>query len=342
MRGGKILTVYALGMTALPPPPIRQARSLLIGATALWGLSFPLFRGLEIEQSIQAPSVPAPAVAAANTAVRFLCAAIILLPIFGREILTISRREWSQAAGLALFGGLGMFLQLLGLVWTDASVAAFITQLYTLIVPLVVALRDRRWPRLRTVAACLLVLMGLALLSPGFLEHFKLAVGEMLIAVSSFFFAGQIMWVERPRYAANRAGLVTLVMFALMGGLFVIAYPLMGGLPSGLPKLFGSMGAMGLMLTAVLFCTVINFFIMNKWQRWVSATEAGLIYCLEPVFATALAAFLPGIISVAARVNYANEPLGWNLLVGGALIIGATILVATERKPLVEHALSRD
>ena len=73
---------------------------------------------------------------------------------------------------------------------------------------------------------------------------------------------------------------------------------------------------------------------MNRWQRWVSATEAGLIYCLEPVVATVLCAFLPGVISRLAGVAYANEALGWNLLAGGALIIGATVLVATERRQL--------
>ena len=98
---------------------------------------------------------------------------------------------------------------------------------------------------------------------------------------------------------------------------------------------FATPGVVALMAATVLFCTAINFFIMNKWQRWVSATEAGLIYCLEPVIATALAAFLPALISHMAGVTYANEELGWNLALGGTLILGATILVATERRPLL-------
>jgi drug/metabolite transporter (DMT)-like permease len=322
-------------MTALPPPPIRRARTLLFGATALWGLSFPLMRGLELTQGAHAAHVPFPALAAADMAVRFLAAALILLPIYGRELPTISRLEWSQAGGLAFFAGAGLFLQTLGLLWTDASVSAFLTQLYTLIVPLIVACRDRRWPTLRTVAACLLVLLGATLLSPGLLSHFALEVGEGVILLSTVFLAGQIVWVERPRYAANRAGPVTLVMFALMGLFFAAAYPLLGGTLAGMPQLFDTPGLAALMAATVLFCTVINFFIMNKWQRWVSATEAGLIYCLEPVIATALAAFLPAFISIMAGVNYANEPLGWNLVAGGALILAATILVASQRRTLV-------
>jgi len=82
----------------------------------------------------------------------------------------------------------------------------------------------------------------------------------------------------------------------------------------------------------VLLCTVFNFLIMNAWQRCVSATEAGLIYCIEPVIATLLSAFLPGWISSFAAIAYANETLTWSLLIGGVLIVGATVLVATERR----------
>jgi len=306
----------------------------LFGATALWGLSFPLLRGLELAQGEQARGVPFPALATADMAVRFLCAALLLLPFYGRDLRTISRREWSQAGGLAVFAGAGLFLQTLGLLWTDASVSAFLTQLYTLIVPLIVACRDRRWPTLRTAGACLLVLVGAALLSRGLLAHLVPAFGEGVILLSTIFFAGQIVWVERPRYAANRAGVVTLLMLGLMGIFFAALYPLLGGTSADAPRLFASPGLVALMAATVLFCTAINFFIMNKWQRWVSATEAGLIYCLEPVIATAFAAFLPALISQLAGVTYPNEELGWNFALGGALILGATVLVATERRSL--------
>jgi drug/metabolite transporter (DMT)-like permease len=309
---------------------------MLLGATALWGLSFPLLRGLELAQGELARGIPSAALAAGDMAIRFLFAAIILLPFCARELLTITRLEWGQAGGLAFFAGAGLYLQTLGLLWTDASIAAFLTQMYTLTVPLFVAFRDRRWPRPRTVAACLLVLLGTALLSPGFLTHFSLAFGEIVILLSTLFFSGQIIWVERPRYAANRVGVVTLVMFGLMGLFFAVVFPLLGGAPAGAGRLVPSPGVFVLFTATVLFCTVINYFIMNQWQRWVSATEAGLIYCLEPVIATFLAAFLPGRISELTGVKYDNEPLGWNLLAGGALIVGATVLVATQRRPLVE------
>jgi len=311
---------------------VGRARALLIGTTVLWGLSFPLLRGLELVQRANVPHISDAALAAADVAIRFGFAALVLLPIYGRGLVNITGREWSQAIGLAIFAAGGLYLQTLGLAWTDASITAFLTQLYTLIVPLIVAVRDRRFPSLRVIVACVLVLAGAALLSPGLLRHFILGPGEIVIIISTFFMACQIVWVERPRYAENRAGVVTLIMFTVLAGLFTAGYFAMGGAAQPAKQLVGTPVLLGLTLALVLLCTVFNFLIMNAWQRYVSATEAGLIYCIEPVIAAFLSSFLPGWISRAASIGYANETLTWTLFVGGALIIAATVLVATERR----------
>jgi len=311
---------------------IRRARTLLIGTTVLWGLSFPLLRGLELVQRAYAPQVPDAAMACADIAIRFALAVVFLVPFYGRGLSLVTLREWSQAIGLALFAAGGLYLQTLGLAWTDASITAFLTQLYTLIVPLIVAVRDRRFPSLRVVVACVLVLVGAAMLSPGLLGHFTLGPGEVVIIMSTFFMASQIVWVERPIYAENRAGVVTLVMFAIMAAAFTVGFFTTGGTAHSAGQLFGTPAIWALTLALVLLCTVFNFLIMNEWQRCVSATEAGLIYCLEPVIATVLSSFLPGWISRLASISYANETLSWSLLIGGMLIVGATVLVATEKR----------
>jgi drug/metabolite transporter (DMT)-like permease len=312
--------------------PIRQARALLFGATLLWGASFPLMRGLELAQEAHAPLVPDRALACADMAVRFGLAALFFLPFYARRLGTVTAREWSQGLGLGLFAGAGLYLQTLGLAWTDASISAFLTQFYTLLVPLIVAFRDRRMPGPRVLIACALVLAGVSLLSPGLLTHFILGPGEIIILISTAFFAGQILWVERPAYASNRPALVTLIMFSLLALIFFAGYPLLGGTVVGGVRLFNQLPLLVLMLALVVFCTALNFFIMNAWQRHVSATEAGLIYCLEPVIATALAAFLPGWISHLAGIDYPNETLRWGVFAGGALILAATVLVAAQRR----------
>jgi len=52
-----------------------------------------------------------------------------------------------------------------------------------------------------------------------------------------------------------------------------------------------------------------------------------LIYTLEPVSASALALFLPALISGWSGIDYANEALTWHLLVGGVLLTAANVLV---------------
>jgi len=311
---------------------IQKARALLIASTVLWGLSFPLMRGLELAQKEHTPHGSDIAMACADMAVRFGLAALVMLPFYLKELTQITFREWNQAIGLAILGGVGLYLQTLGLAWTDASVSAFLTQLYALIVPLIVAMRDRTWPSLRVVVACVMVLMGVAVLSPGLLTHLTLGPGALIIIISSGFIAGQIVWVERPIYAENRTGLITMLMFAIMSAMFIIAY-LCTGEPMGFAvSLFDTPNLIGLTLAMVLLCTVINYWIMNAWQRCVSATEAGLIYCLEPAIATLFSAFVPGWISHLTGVSYPNEVLSWSLAVGGALIFSATILVATQKR----------
>jgi len=309
-----------------------RARVLLISTTILWGMSFPLMRGLELAQRAAAPNVPDAAVASSVVAMRFGLAALILLPFYGRGLFNLTGREWSQALGLAFFAGIGLGLQTLGLAWTDASIAAFLTQLYTLIVPLIVASRDRRMPSLRVVFACFLVLAGAALLSPNLLHHFTLGPGEFVIILSTVFLAAQIVWVERPLYAENRAGPVTIVMFLALAAMYVPGFFFTGGTPTGAHDLFSTDAIISLSLALVLFCTLTTFLVMNAWQRHISATEAGLIYCIEPVVAAVLSGFLPGWMSRFAGIAYRNEIVTWNLFFGGALIIIATILVATEKR----------
>ena len=70
-----------------------------------------------------------------------------------------------------------------------------------------------------------------------------------------------------------------------------------------------------------------RFCLMNRWQREVTATEAGLVYCAEPVVVSMLALFLPGWLSQLAGVDYANEHVTVRLLLGGGLVTAANVLL---------------
>ncbi len=92
-----------LRMTALPPPshPARtRAADRRDGALGP-ELSGHARARAGAGRAARAPSL-SPALGAADMAVRFLLATLLLLPFYGRDLLTISRREWSQAGGAGL------------------------------------------------------------------------------------------------------------------------------------------------------------------------------------------------------------------------------------------------
>jgi len=66
--------------------------------------------------------------------------------------------------------------------------------------------------------------------------------------------------------------------------------------------LLGSLPWLGFTAALTVFCTVGAFTIMNTWQPRITATEAGLIYCFEPLAASCLALFLPALTREFKRV----------------------------------------
>jgi len=90
---------------------------------------------------------------------------------------------------------------------------------------------------------------------------------------------------------------------------------------------YSTPAALGILGLLVFVSTLGGYLLMNYWQRHVTATEAGLIYCCEPIFASTLALFLPGWLSLAAGIAYPNETVGANLLLGGGLITAANVIL---------------
>lgn len=258
---------------------------------------------------------------------RFLLAGLLLLLFSFRQIQTLSRRELEQGICLAFFSSAGVCLQMDGLVWIPASTSAFLTQLYCVLIPLWVAVSRRRLPAPRMLVCCALVLMGMAWLVKLNLFAFRLGRGELETLASSVLFTAQILCLEHPRYAANRTQCLTTVMLLAMG---LFAVPLVlatAPAPAACLRLYHSVSVGGLLAVLALGCSLIPFLLMNRWQREVTATEAGLVYCAEPVFVSLLALFLPGWLSHWTGVDYANERLTFRLLLGGGLITAANAML---------------
>ena len=304
-----------------------RAVMMLVLATLFWGLSFPLVKAIALAHLAVVPASGSWFITACTVAPRFLLGSAVLLLVLGKKLRSFTRLELKQGGLIGLALGAGMLLQNDGLQFTSASTSAFLTQLYAVMIPLWIAWRQRRWPPAAVRWCCALVLPGVAILGRFDFHAMHLGRGEVETLISSVFFMMQIFLLERKEFAANRALPVTLVMFVTVAGLFSVLA--LGTAPSPADVLvpWTSGPWLGLTLLLTLFCTLGAFSLMIKWQPKISATEAGLIYCVEPVFTAVMALFLPALFSAWGGFAYANERITWHLLVGGGLITAANLLI---------------
>jgi len=314
---------------------VKAIRTLLF-CTILWGLSFPVMKALALAQQNLLPGASSWFLTSLGVMYRFGAAGLILCVFFFSELRTLSRREVEQGVVIALFGAGGIIFQMDGIGYTAASTCAFLTQGYCVFIPLWVALTHRRWPPLKIFISTALVIVGVAVLSRLSFHEFKLGRGEGETLMASLLFTGQILCLESPRYAQNRPGNFSTVMFLTMA---LLCLPLiLATAPNSHAWLraYASPATCGFLAILVVFCTLFAYVLMNRWQKYVTATEAGLIYCIEPVITSCLSLFLPAVFSVWANVHYSNEQLTARLFIGGGLITAANILIQSrwlEAKP---------
>lgn len=308
-------------------PQHYEAIGMLVVANAFWGLSFPLIKAMGSLQSALLPGASTWFVTSAVIVPRFALAALVVAAFSLPALRTMTRREWRQGLELGLFCGGGLVFQVDGLQYTAASTSAFLTSFYALLIPLWLALRTRRNPPLLVWASCALVIAGVAVLAQLDWRDLRIGRGEIETLVGSMFFAGQILCLDRPEFAGNRAGPITTLMFVtqVAVGLVLAAFTAPAG--GGMLAFAGSATWMGFVVALVIVCTLGTFTVMNKWQPKITATEAGLIYCLEPVFASILALFVPAWLSAWAGIDYPNERATANMLLGGGLITAANVLL---------------
>lgn len=317
---------------------------MLVLACVMWGLSFPAIKALALTQSVTAPDASTWFLSTATMIARFSLGALLAtgIAIGMRGGLRMTRREVQQGIGLGVFGGLGMLLQVDGLSHTQASTSAFLTQATVFFIPLVKSLWHRKPPDGREAMCCLLALAGIAVLAQFDWRSFHMGRGEAETLLAAVLFTGHIMTLEVPAFRENDALKVSVVMFAVITLVCLPLLALMGSASGVAVSAFASPSSWLFLAILVGPCTLMAFLWMNHWQPHVSATTAGLIYCLEPVFTSLFVLFLPGWFSTLAGITYANEVMTQPLVIGGGLILVANILMvrgSRDATTLNEHGV---
>jgi drug/metabolite transporter (DMT)-like permease len=313
------------------------AIGMLLLGNAFWGLSFPLIKSLIFLNDKLSPGSGLFAVAY-TLAPRFILGTVILGLWQLRKSRTLphpylTRAEFKQGLYLGFFGAAGMLLQNDALRFTSASTSAFLTQFYALLIPLWITIRNKKLPSTVIIISCLLVLAGVATLGEFNWHTLSLGRGEWETLLCSVFFMSQVFGVEGSNHTDCRHEKVTLVWLGAEGIIFLSLGLFSAPNSTSLLTPFTSLPWLGMTLLLTLLPTLVSFSIMSQWQSKITATEAGLIYCFEPIFGSLFALFLPALFSAWALISYPNEHLTNHLLLGGALITFANILIQLNPPP---------
>lgn len=310
-----------------------KARILLVVACFGWGVGFPLMKAVMAAQT-QATGASGSWVTAQLQLLRYVCAGAVLAGMAWLATRRLpTRGEWTLGAICGAAGAIGMQLQIDALNRAPASTVGFITQFYVLIIPLVAALRTRRAPGWLTIASVLLALAGVAVLSGMSPSDLRPGAGEMMVLAASAIFTVQIMALEEPRWSGCHGLHITAAMFAVMALLALPLVAFTGPGLAGLPACLSVPGSAWPLAAIVLVGTCLPYAIMNRWQREVSSTEAGIIYCSEALFAAAASLVLPSLLARMLGVPYADETPTATMAIGGGLILAGAVLVQLRRRP---------
>lgn len=243
-----------------------QADLVFVGIALIWGGTFVMVKN--------ALGAVGPAT---FIGLRFVVASLVMAVLFGRRMLSVSRREvrWGILVGVWL--GLGFTLQTTGLQTTTTGKTGFITGLSVVIVPVAAAVLFRKLPGRGQVAGILAATVGLALLTLG--DDLSLQTGDLWVLGGAVCFAMHILSVSRvPHdYDAVRVAVVQIVTASLMvmGVAFVFESPTLS-LPAETWRAIVFMGAVA---------TALVFGVQVAVQRYTTETHAALIFSLESPFA---------------------------------------------------------
>ncbi len=275
------------------------ADSALVVVTLVWGTTFVLVK--DIVQQVS-PMVYLTA--------RFALAALALAlaAVLSGRLKGLSLREmrWGVLIGLALWAGYA--LQTLGLQYTSASNAGFITGLSVVLVPVMAVFLLKQVPGVWAILGVVLATLGLAMLSLRLDEGLRVNWGDALVLGCAFAFALQIVLVARVAAWADplRLTLVQVLTVGLLNGLSALLFeqPVVGIKP----EIWVGIIFLGVVVTAATIVIQVGV------QRFTNATHTALLFTLEPVFAAAFGFWLQG------------DRLGPIALAGAVLILGGMVI----------------
>lgn len=243
---------------------------------------------------------------------RFGIAFVFSALLFPRTLFSATKAEWKHGLLLGVLLGIAFYAVMIGLRGTTTGNAGFLLGCTSVFVPVLCALKSRKWTfRILLAAAVSVSGIGLMTLQSGF----RLRPGDLFCMLSALLYsfyiilAGGFLRNDNPL----RIGVIQFSGAAAAAGAGALISGETAFLPSTLP-------VWGEILFLGIFCSAAGFMLQMSAQKKLSPEYVSLLYSSEPVFAMIL-----GLIFLA-------EPLSAGRLGGAALILCGILLSSLRRK----------
>ena len=237
---------------------------------------------------------------------RFGLSAVFLLAVYFRRLRLVTKAELVAGSLVGSCLGAGYVCQTIGLQFTSAGKAGFITGLNVVMVPVFAALLFRHRAGFVVIAGVITATMGLGFLSLN--SDLRLGQGDLWILGCALAFALQVIGVYHfsRRYDPTRLAVIQIAAGAVIPFIAALIFeaPLQS-LPVQILPTF---------LYVSLIATALAFVLQMKAQAYTLPTHAGLILGLESVFAAIFGWW------------FAGEHMSHQQIVG-CVLIGAGVLI---------------
>jgi drug/metabolite transporter (DMT)-like permease len=221
-------------------------------------------------------------------AYRFFLAALILILIFWKMIKEINIMILKKGSLIGIFLFLGYTLQTIGIKYTTATKAGFITGLSVVLVPIISHFFIKDKVNRNSVIGVILAFIGLWFLN--YSSSFSFNLGDFLVLLCSVSFAMHIISVglfsKKLDYILLAITQITVVFVLSLLMAIIFERPAI--------HLSYSFNIWRSIVITGIFATALAFYMQNRFQRYSTATKTAIIFSGEPIFAAIFAYLLLG------------------------------------------------
>lgn len=245
---------------------------------------------------------------------RFGIASVLLLVFFFRKI-QINSQVLKYGFFLGLFLAGTVIFQTIGLTYTLASTASFITSLSVVMVALIESYLNRAWPSKYLIFSCVLALLGVGIITLG--DGLIINIGDLYVLICAICFALMIIlagYASRLHRPLTLTFVQSIVVCAIAG---LCAFVDTGIVIPRHTHVWVSL------IFCSIFASIVAYVLQLHYQKYVSSSKVATIYALEPVFASITAAL------------YLGEDLTMVFYIGAVMVFVAVLISEKKSKQKV-------